>query len=143
MEVVVARTGRVPLPREVRVAFWDGVRAGLGPEEAAVAAGAGRHAGRRWMAAAGGVKGNGPAAVSGRFLAGWEREEIAVGLAAGRPEQGPEPRPLSSCCCGKAKTGRRVCEAVDRVGRGRVPGATIEQCGRSTNLVVWLETNAE
>jgi Helix-turn-helix domain len=60
-----------------------GVRAGLSPEEAAVAAGAGRHAGRLWMAAAGGVKGNGPAAVSGRFLAGWEREEIAVGLAAG------------------------------------------------------------
>ena len=79
----MARMGRPALPREVRVAFWDGVRAGLSPEEAAVAAGAGRHAGRRWMAAAGGVKGNGPAAVSGRFLAGWEREEIAVGLAAG------------------------------------------------------------
>jgi IS30 family transposase len=75
--------GRPALPREVRVAFWDGVRAGLSPEEAAVAAGAGRHAGRLWMAAAGGVKGNGPGAVSGRFLAGWEREEIAVGLAAG------------------------------------------------------------
>ena len=55
----MARMGRAALPREVRVAFWDGVRAGLSPEEAAaVAAGAG-HAGRRWMAAAGGVKGNG------------------------------------------------------------------------------------
>jgi transposase, IS30 family len=80
----VARMGRPGLPREVRVAFWDGVRAGLSPEEAAVAAGAGRHAGRLWMAAAGGVKGNGPAGLSGRFLAGWEREEIAVGLAPGR-----------------------------------------------------------
>jgi IS30 family transposase len=29
------------------------------------------------------VKGNGPAAVSGRYLQGWEREEIAVGLAQG------------------------------------------------------------
>ena len=79
----MARMGRPGLPREVRVAFWDGVRAGLSPEEAAVAVGAGRHAGRLWMAAAGGVKGNGPGTVSGRFLAGWEREEIAVGLAAG------------------------------------------------------------
>jgi IS30 family transposase len=34
---------------------------------------------------AGGVKGNGPAAVSGRFLQAWEREEIAVGLALGLP----------------------------------------------------------
>jgi IS30 family transposase len=30
---------------------------------------------------AGGVKGNGPCAVSGRYLQAWEREEIAVGLA--------------------------------------------------------------
>jgi IS30 family transposase len=75
--------GRPPLPREVRVAFWDGVRSGLGVDEAAAAAGVGPRLGRKWLAAAGGVKGNGPAAVSGRFLAGWEREEIAVGLAAG------------------------------------------------------------
>jgi transposase, IS30 family len=79
----VASVGRPELPREVRVAFWDGVRAGLGLEEAAAGAGVGRYAGRVWMAAAGGVKGNGPAAVSGRYLQGWEREEIAVGLAAG------------------------------------------------------------
>jgi IS30 family transposase len=35
------------------------------------------------MKQAGGVKGNGARAGSGRFLARWEREEIAVGLAAG------------------------------------------------------------
>lgn len=41
----MAKTGRLALPREVRVAFWDGVRAGVGVEEAAVAAWAGRDAG--------------------------------------------------------------------------------------------------
>jgi IS30 family transposase len=34
---------------------------------------------------AGGVKGNGPCAVSGRYLQLWEREEIAVGLALKLP----------------------------------------------------------
>ena len=80
----MARMGRpVVLPREAQVAFWDGVRAGLGVEAAAAAAGVSSRAARKWVLAAGGVKGNGPGAVSGRFLAGWEREEIAVGLAAG------------------------------------------------------------
>jgi hypothetical protein len=40
--VVVVRRGRVPLPRSVRVAFWDGVRAGLPVADAGLAAGAGR-----------------------------------------------------------------------------------------------------
>jgi len=79
----VARMGRPVLPREVRVAFWDGVRAGLGIEAAAAAAGVSDRVARTWVLAAGGVKGNGPGAVSGRFLQRWEREEIAVGLAAG------------------------------------------------------------
>jgi transposase, IS30 family len=79
----VARLGRPELPREVQVAFWDGIRAGLGAEAAGAAAGVSRRAVWKWVRQAGGVKGNGPAAVSGRFLATWEREEIAVGLAAG------------------------------------------------------------
>jgi transposase, IS30 family len=80
---VVKRRGRLPVPRAARVVFWDGVRAGLGLQEAGAAAGVVR-AGEDWFRAAGGVKGNGPAgAVSGRFLSLAEREEIAVGLAAG------------------------------------------------------------
>jgi transposase, IS30 family len=80
----VARMGRPELPREARVAFWDGVRAGLGVEEASVAAGVSRVQGWRWLRAAGGVKQAAPRAPSsGRFLRAWEREEIAVGLAAG------------------------------------------------------------
>ena len=43
------RLGRPVLPREVQVVFWDGVRAGLGVEEAAGAAGAGRETARRWV----------------------------------------------------------------------------------------------
>jgi transposase, IS30 family len=83
LEVVVAKIGRPELPRDVQVVFWEGVRAGLGQDAAAVAAGVNRETGRRWVRAAGGVKGNGPRAGSGRYLARWEREEIAVGRAAG------------------------------------------------------------
>ena len=79
----MAKTGCAGVPRDVRVRFWDGVRAGLGLVGAAAAAGVSRESGRLWMRAAGGVKGNAPSAGSGRFLARWEREEIAVGLAQG------------------------------------------------------------
>jgi transposase, IS30 family len=78
----VARMGRPPLPREVQAAFWDGIRAGLVVEEAARAAGVSGTHGWRWLRAAGGVK-PAPAVASGRYLRPWEREEIAVGLAAG------------------------------------------------------------
>jgi transposase, IS30 family len=79
----VARSGRRAVPREVRARFWDGLRAGLGVDEAAAAAGVSGRAGRYWLRDGGGVKGNGPVAGSGRYLCGWEREEIAVGLAEG------------------------------------------------------------
>ncbi len=79
----MARMGVPGRPREVRVRFWDGIRAGLAVEQAAAAAGVGRNAAWGWLRQAGGVKGDGPAAVSGRYLQVWEREEIAVGLAQG------------------------------------------------------------
>jgi transposase, IS30 family len=78
----VVYRGRIRAPREVRLAFWEGVRAGLAWQDAAVAAGYPR-GGWLWFRAAGGVKGNGPGAVSGRYLSLAEREEIAVGVAAG------------------------------------------------------------
>ena len=80
----MASAGRPPVPRVVRVRFWDGVRSGLGVREAMAAAGVSKAA-ERWFAAAGGVKGNGPGPVSGRYLSVAEREEIAVGVAAGEP----------------------------------------------------------
>ena len=73
----MAGAGRPALPRDVRVAFWDGVRVGLGVPEAAAAAGVARATGQAWVREAGGVKGNGPAVVSGRFLA-----RCALGLPA-------------------------------------------------------------
>jgi transposase, IS30 family len=82
MEVVVVYRGRVRASREARVVFWEGVRSGLGWQEAAAAAGFPR-GGQVWFRAAGGVKGNGAGPVSGRYLSLAEREEIAVGVAAG------------------------------------------------------------
>jgi transposase, IS30 family len=81
---VLVRRGRLPLPRVVRQAFWDGVRAGLSVAEAGVVSGAGRTS-QEWFRRAGGVKGNGPGPVSGRYLSLAEREEIAAGVAAGQP----------------------------------------------------------
>jgi transposase, IS30 family len=80
------RRGRPPVPREARLAFWEGVRAGLPLREAAAAAGVRRSA-ELWFRAAGGVKSNGAGPVGGRFLSVAEREEIAVGLAAGRSQR--------------------------------------------------------
>ncbi len=81
---MLGRRGRLPLPRSVRVGFWDGVRAGLAVREAGVVSGAGLSA-LEWFRRAGGVKGNGPGPVSGRYLSVAEREEIAVGVAAEEP----------------------------------------------------------
>jgi transposase, IS30 family len=78
------RGGRPPAPRDARVRFWAGVRAGLVPSQAVMAAGLGWRA-QRWFAEAGGVKANGPGPVSGRYLSLAEREEIALGLAARKP----------------------------------------------------------
>jgi transposase, IS30 family len=80
----VVKNGRPGVPRSVQAGFWDGVRAGLGVREAALAAGVGKSAAEVWFRQAGGVKGNGPGPVSGRYLSVAEREEIALGVAAGR-----------------------------------------------------------
>jgi IS30 family transposase len=75
--------GRCAVPRPVRVGFWEGVRAGLATKEAGWAVGVSHETARRWFSQAGGVIGNGPGPVSGRYLSLAEREEIAVGRAAG------------------------------------------------------------
>jgi len=79
----VARLGRPPVPGALRVGFWDGVRSGLGLQEAAAAAGVNPHQAQAWFREAGGVKGNAPRAGRGRYLSVAEREEIALGLAQG------------------------------------------------------------
>jgi IS30 family transposase len=83
MEVAVVKNGRPAAPRALQVRFWEGVRSGLGVTEARLAAGVGNEIAFRWFKQAGGVRSNGPRPVSGRYLSVTEREEIAVGLAAG------------------------------------------------------------
>jgi IS30 family transposase len=70
-------------PRSLRVAFFDGVRSGLLVEQAAAVVGVRSATARQWNADVGGVMGNAPQAGSGRYLSFAEREEIALGLAAG------------------------------------------------------------
>jgi transposase, IS30 family len=83
MEVAGMKNGRPAMPRAVQVQFWEGVRSGLGVQEAGLAAGAGPVKAFAWFKQAGGVKSNGPRPAKGRYLSVAEREEIAVGLAAG------------------------------------------------------------
>jgi transposase, IS30 family len=97
----VARSGRPAVSGEVRARFWDGLRAGLGVDEAAAAAGVSGRGARYWLRDAGGVKGNGPSAGSGRYLRMWEREEVSVGVARGESyrEIGARiGRPASTVC---------------------------------------------
>jgi transposase, IS30 family len=84
MEVAAMKYGRPAVPRAVQAQFWEGIRSGLGTEEAGRAAGVGQVVAFRWFGQAGGVKSNGPRPAGGRYLSVAEREEIAVGLAAGQ-----------------------------------------------------------
>ena len=81
----MVKNGRPAAPRALQAQFWEGIRSGMGIVEAGRAAGAGREIAFRWFKKAGGVKSNGPRPAGGRYLAAREREEIAVGLAAGEP----------------------------------------------------------
>jgi transposase, IS30 family len=71
---------------QVRRLFWDRIRAGLLVGEASEAVGVSRTVGRRWFRQVGGVNPYPTAPASGRYLSFAEREEIAVGLAAGRTQ---------------------------------------------------------
>ena len=79
------KNGRPAAPRALGVQFWEGIRSGLGIQEAGRAAGVGQEIAFRWFKQAGGVKSNGPRPACGRYLSVAEREEIAIGLAAGEP----------------------------------------------------------
>ena len=81
------KNGRPAMPRAVQVQFWEGVRSGLGVQEAGAAAGVGPVTAFGWFKQAGGVKSNGPRSAGGRYLSVGEREEIAVGLAAGESQR--------------------------------------------------------
>jgi IS30 family transposase len=84
MEVAAVKNGRPAAPRALQAQFWEGIRSGLGVQEAGAAAGVGAVKAFAWFKLAGGVKSNGPRPAGGRYLSVAEREEIAVGLAAGQ-----------------------------------------------------------
>ncbi len=77
------KSGRPAAPRALQAQFWEGIRSGLGIQEAGRAAGVGQVLAFTWFRQAGGVKSNGPRPAGGRYLLVREREEIAAGLAAG------------------------------------------------------------
>jgi transposase, IS30 family len=109
--VVVVLKGRPESPRVVRERFWGLVRSGLTPRDAGGVVGSADGA-RRWFREAGGVKGNGPGPVSGRYLSLADREEIAVGLARGESFRRigarlDPPRPASTVSREVARNGPR------------------------------------
>jgi IS30 family transposase len=87
--------------------------------EAGVAAGVGKSSAEVWFRGAGGVAANGPGPVSGRYLSVAEREEIAVGVAAG------EPLRVIAARLGRhpATVGREVRRNAGRRGRYRALAA--------------------
>jgi IS30 family transposase len=78
--------GRPGLPIQVRREFWQQIRTGLPIFKAAQAAGVPIGTAQTWHRQAGGVNPYSTKAVSGRYLSFEEREEISVGLAAGRSQ---------------------------------------------------------
>lgn len=74
--------GRVGLPRSMQDAFWKVHARGVRVKDAAEEVGVDYETAREWVGRAGGIR---PRRVeaSGRFLSLTEREEIALGLAAG------------------------------------------------------------
>jgi len=107
----VVKNGRPAAPRALQVGFWEGVRSGLGIAEAGLAAGVGHEVAFRWFKQAGGVKSNGPRPVSGRYLSLVEREEIAVGLAAGQS--------VRVIAAGLGRSPSTISREVRRNSRGR------------------------
>jgi IS30 family transposase len=66
--------------------FWRQVRAGLALRDAAAAVGVSRGLGERWVRDGGGMPRVSLAEPSGRYLSHQDREEIAIGIAAGETD---------------------------------------------------------
>jgi IS30 family transposase len=88
--------GRPGLPNQVRREFWQQIRTGLPIFKAAQAAGVPMTTAQDWYRHSGGVNPYPVKPVSGRYLSFLEREEIALGLAAGR-SQADIARRLGRC----------------------------------------------
>jgi IS30 family transposase len=78
--------GRPRIARRVEREFWRQVRAGLAPRDAAAAVGVSPGLGERWVRDGGGMPRVSLAEPSGRYLSHQDREEIAIGIAAGETD---------------------------------------------------------
>jgi transposase, IS30 family len=80
---MMMKVGRPRTARSVERQFWRWVREGASTEAAAVGVGVSTQVGQGWFRDGGGMPSLSLADASGRYLSIVEREEIAVGLAAG------------------------------------------------------------
>jgi transposase, IS30 family len=146
----MVKFGRPAAARALQVRFWEGVRSGLGVSEAGLAAGAGQTTAFRWFGLAGGVKANGPGPVSGRYLSLGEREEIAVGLAAGEPVRviaarlGRSPSTVSREVARNSR-GRRQYRAVAAQGQAqwRARRPKVAKLAADPVLRAWVQDKLE
>lgn len=75
--------GRPELLREVQRRFWRLIKEGAPTHVACLGVGVSRHTGERWFRDAGGMPPSRASDPGDRFLSLAEREEIAIGIAAG------------------------------------------------------------
>ena len=132
-------SARVTLsPQEFQDRFWRGIRAGLGMQDAASAAGVSRASAMRWFRHAGGANPVSVAEPVGRYLSFAEREEIlrleaaGLGVRAIAHDLGRDPATISrELRRGRSTVGYRatVGQAISDRGRRAPRGAKL-----ATNL---------
>ena len=107
------------LVAELSQPFWAAWQAGEFMTDAAAAAGTHRHRGLAWLREAGGVRPRRGRNLQGRYLSFAEREEIALGQAAGMSMRSIAARLGRS----PSRISRELARNRDRVGRYRASSA--------------------
>jgi len=127
--------------------FWAALQASQFLSEAAEAVGTSRRTGRRLLAAAGGVRPRRGRDIQGRYLSFVEREEIAVGVAAGESIRriaeriGRAPSTVSRELSRNAVRGRYRASAAQIAATGRA--SRPKPAKLATNLVLRARVEAD